>query len=312
MASPKGNFSSADYQAFLQDLIEPAVEEFKVADHLPLLQRLTYSHSVPLGQKTFKIPQIKNSSGIADRLGEYGRADNVRYEVGELEFTVERYGASILLTKDAIDTARAEGVLDPINRAVSNAMRVMDRTYANTLVDVVKLGWGGGLTTAEFEDAPEYAGRTFTAHTHVVDYRTANEPGNTPSVLTLDLILDAKDDVAEHGYIPDTIMMSPREHTKLIKVLDTNDAEALLEQGQIDGSIGRIFGMEIFVNAWMPDDLFLVVDSSAKPIVFAERESPEFVTDFSALNRLFDGQVLASWVFGVTEAWAGAVYYHDA
>lgn len=311
MPSPEGNYSSADYEQFVQELIVPSIENFKIADHQPLVARMTYRQQVPLGQKTFKIPRLEVSEGIADYLGEYGKASYAKDAVSELEVAVERRGTGYLLTKDSIDSARLEGVFDPINRAVDNALRVMDRTYASTMIDAMEGGWGGGLNPGDYEDAPPYAGRTFTGHTHVVDYRTGNGQSLTPQALDLAIILDAKDNVAEHGYVPDTIFMSHKEHTELVLLMDSTDAESLLEEAQVEGSIGRILGLDIFVTPWLSDKQFIVADSGAKPIVFAEREGLSDASEFDPLSRLLEGQMHASWAFAVVEEWAGAIYYHD-
>lgn len=311
----KGMHTEADYEQFLLDEIAPAVEDFNISNADALIGLCTFRHPVTPGRDGFKIPVLKRSEESVQRLGEFGRSAYMKTDREELEFTVERFGIAVAFTEDALARALDEGVVDPIQNELRHARLLMTDKYGDTLKSVFLTGWG------DAEDAPKYADRTFSSHSHLINDTATTDgdiaadethyPGAADEKLTLKVIRGSKMHVSEHGYRPDVMVVSDAGLNDILTLLETQGSGSPLLPATIDGSIGRLYGLSIFVTPWMDDDQLVILDSRQKPIVFGEKESLELRTERNLLERLWDGQMFASWVFGMVHKWAGIAVRFD-
>lgn len=312
----KGLHTEADYNDFLLDEIAPAVEDFNITDADALIGLLTFRHPVTPGRDGFKIPVLKRSEEAVQRLGEFGRSAYMKTDRETLEFTVERYGIAVAFTEDALARALDEGVVDPIQNELRHARLLMSDKYGTTIKTVMLDAWG------DAEDAPKYADRTFVSHSHLINDTATTDgdiaaddvhfPGATDEKLSLKVIRGAKMHVSEHGYRPDVMVISDAGLNDMLTLLETQGTGSPLLPATIEGSVGRLYGLSIFTTPWMDDDRFVIVDSRQKPIVFGEKEGLELRTERNILERLWDGQMFASWVFGMVHKWAGVSVRFDS
>jgi len=315
----KGMHTEADYDEFLQEVIAPAVEDFKITNADALIGLMTFRHPITPGRDGFKIPVLKRGDDVVQRLGEFGRAAYMKSDRDELEFAAERYGISVAFTEDALARALDEGVVDPIQNELRHARLLMSDKYGATIKTPVISGWG------DAEDAPKYADRTFANHSHLINdggtgdgdlqgdaQHFPENAANTDEVLRLSTIRGAKSHVSEHGQAPDTMIVSDFGLNDILTLLETQGVGSPLLPATIEGSVGRLYGMNIFVTPWMNDNTFVIVDSRQKPIVFGERESLELRTERNLLERKWDGQMMAAWVFGMVHKWAGIAVTYDS
>lgn len=306
----KGNASREDYEQFIQDHIVTAVDEFLVSEASVLIPLLTYRQQVPRGQESFIIPVKKRTSHGMELLGEYGRASYIHTERDSLSFTVQRKALSLLLTEDGIAKAVEEGVVDAVQNELNNAFLEVADEYADTLKTVLLDGWADGTT-----DAPTYADRTFVAHDHIVDAveldAAATVTGGAAGALTKKVLRQARHLVMEHGEDADLLIVPPQAELDIIELMEAQGTGVPLLPATISGSIGRIYGMDIMVTPWMPDGRFVVTGRRRKPIVFGEREKPELRQEFRELDRQWDAQIHASWVFGMVHKFAGATVTYN-
>lgn len=305
-----GNASQEDYEQFILDHIVPAIDEFLIESADALVALVTYRQSVPRGQESFKIPVKQRTNHGMETLGEYGRASYIHTERSSLEFTVERKALSLLLTEDAIAKAVEEGVVDAVQNELDNAFIEVSDEYAATLKTVLLDGWGDG------EDAPLFADRTFANHSHIKDAvdldPAADTAGGAAGALNRKVLRQARQDVMEHGEDASILIVSPQTEVDILELAEEHSSGGgMLLPATINGSIGRLYGMDIFVSAWMPDDRFVVTGRRRKPIVFGEREAPELRSEFKQLDRQWDAQIHASWVFGMVHKWAGVTVTYN-
>jgi len=105
-------------------------------------------------------------------------------------------------------------------------------------------------------------------------------------------ITNALDLIAAHGYMADSIVISPKHYKSLLDLGDfvtaftaaqgeagdaSNPTTAAMMPGSpvrdaaSTGRVGSIYGLNVVVNAWCPPGRYLVYDSKVKPMVYVER-----------------------------------------
>ena len=122
--------------------------------------------------------------------------------------------------------------------------------------------------------------------THYLKSNTAADG----SIALID-ILTAMERVSQHGYNPDTLLISPLHYHSLLKLADFTSgyvagsgatavssasnprdlANSFVQDTNKTATIGSIYGLKVVVNAWNPTDRFLVWDASSKPVAYVER-----------------------------------------
>ena len=101
----------------------------------------------------------------------------------------------------------------------------------------------------------------------------------TDSEVALSEITNAIDLIGQHGYNADTIVISPKHYKSLLDLADFTAAQGAansplrggafperLENTANTGLVGTLFGLNIFVNAYIPSTRYGVFDLSSKPM----------------------------------------------
>ena len=108
----------------------------------------------------------------------------------------------------------------------------------------------------------------------------------TDSTVSLAEITNAIDLIGQHGYNADTVVISPKHYKTLLDLADFTAAVGAANspiRGGADtgplantsntGLVGSLFGLNVFVNAYIPSTRYGVFDLSAKPMAYVERRA---------------------------------------
>jgi hypothetical protein len=136
-------------------------------------------------------------------------------------------------------------------------------------------------TTTEYDAMGNNSG------SHYVNSQSGSGSATTAELALADLTA-AMELIASKGLSADTIMISPSHSKVLLDLADftvpfasgtVTSANPGASKGGIDyvnetaasGLVGQIYGMNVFVNAYVPMTSFGVFDMSVKPIAYVER-----------------------------------------
>jgi hypothetical protein len=106
----------------------------------------------------------------------------------------------------------------------------------------------------------------------------------TASTVALSEITKGIELIGQHGYNADSIVISPKHYKTLLDLADFTVAQGAsnspvrggafpdnLESLNNTGLIGTLYGLNIFVNAYVPPTRYGVFDLSVKPMAYVER-----------------------------------------
>ena len=139
----------------------------------------------------------------------------------------------------------------------------------------------GLYTTTEYDAMGNNSG------SHYVNSQSGSGSATTAELALADLTA-AMELIASKGLSADTIMISPSHYKVLLDLADftvpfasgtVTSANPGASKGGIEyvnetaasGLVGQIYGMNVFVNAYVPMTSFGVFDMSVKPIAYVER-----------------------------------------
>ena len=233
--------------------------------------------------------------------------------------TVGEWGLALGVTRRMIEDSR----FNEVELALNEARRAVDRhvtkhvMYALLGVYDAPLGTGiaaGGIVAATTEASIT----TFSTNTYsgflgeggTVDAGRINSYGLSASPelvashyvaaagagsgsFALKDVTTSLDLIAAHGYMADTVIISPKHYKSLLDLGDfvtaftaaqggvgtdgNNPTTAAMMPGSpvassaSTGLVGSIYGLKVIVNAWCPPDRCLIYDSKVKPMVYVER-----------------------------------------
>jgi len=236
---------------------------------------------------------------------------------------VKEWGIAVGVTRRMIEDSR----FNEVELALNEARKAVDRHVTDHFVKCVyglaDTTYGTGLTgsTLDIEEGSndtESGITTFSDNPHggwLGDGSTINDGraysyanssdtnlikthylkdigGGTAGMIALIDILTAMERISQHGYNPDTLLISPLHYHSLLKLADFTSAyvvgsgasvvggagnprvdfsNTFVESTNKNAQIGSIYGLNVVVNAWNPTDRFLVFDASVKPVAYVER-----------------------------------------
>jgi len=106
----------------------------------------------------------------------------------------------------------------------------------------------------------------------------------TDSAVTLSELTQAIELIGSRGYNADTIVISPKHYKSLLDLADFTAQQGAanspirggafpdrLEGTANTGLVGQLYGLNIFVNAYVPPTRYGVFDLSVKPMAYVER-----------------------------------------
>jgi len=125
--------------------------------------------------------------------------------------------------------------------------------------------------------------------TNLVSSHYVNAASGAAGAVSLSDITNAMDLIGEQGYTADTVVISPAHYKSLLNLADFTTAYvgggagapttagmaggSPLANAAANGLVGRLFGLNVFVNAWIPSSRFGVFDMKVKPATYVERRA---------------------------------------
>ena len=226
--------------------------------------------------------------GVTRRMIEDSRFNEVELALNEARKAVDRHITDHFI-KCVFGVADATYGTKTISE---NAGDVNTEAEINTFATNPHGGFlgSGGSVTADGTRVYEYGNATSgnLTRTHYVNTAQA-----TAGTLALGDLLEGIDLIAQHGYSADTLLMSPTHFNALLKLADftavftagegatTAGSSNYHKQGGLENTfvqdtnktrvIGQIYGLNVMANAWCPNDQYMMLDSSVKPVAYVER-----------------------------------------
>ena len=222
--------------------------------------------------------------GVTRRMIEDSRFNEVELALNEARRAVDRH-----MSKHVVYALM--GIYDAdlqtgINSTAAGIVKGTAEVGSNGVADFADNLYGGFLGSGTAAQVTAGSGRFLDyglaaaadlARSHYVE-------AATDSVVSLAEITNAIDLIGQHGYNADTIVISPKHYKSLLDLADFTVAQGAanspirggafperLEQTANTGLVGTLFGLNIFVNAYIPSTRYGVFDLSAKPMAYVER-----------------------------------------
>jgi hypothetical protein len=296
-----------------------ALGDYK-ATELPVIKMFATTMSTDTGgdiDLSFALPSMKMESIDEGSTPKYQHTKMRSERVG-----VREWGIAVGVTRRMIEDSRFNEVELALNEARKAVDRHITDHFVKCVYSIADSTYGTGISGATTIDAAtgdtESAITTFATNPHggwLGDGSTINSGGRaysyanssdtnlvkthylkalggaTDGMISLIDILTAMERISQHGYNPDTLLISPLHYHSLLKLADFTSGYVVgsgasvvgsatnprdLENTFVEGTnqtatIGSIYGLKVIVNAWNPTDRFLVFDASVKPVAYVER-----------------------------------------
>jgi len=145
------------------------------------------------------------------------------------------------------------------------------------------------LTEYGLYSATEYNAMGTNSGSHYIS-SSSGEGSSSTAEITLNDLTTAIELIGSKGLNADTIVISPSHYKALLDLADftvpfntatssTNTKDTAVSKGGIDyvdsvantGLVGQIYGLNVFVNAYVPMTKFGVFDMSVNPMAYVER-----------------------------------------
>ena len=198
-------------QEEIRDVVLRTVEE-------NLLYRMAFGTSLNvsgMANDTLKIPVEGDTMGEPVEIKPGMEFPLDEEDISTISVTVAKYGVAIKIAKEAIDDSK----FDVIAMQVEKKARKMQELL-NTL-----------------------------AHTELAANLHANSPiGTDGGPLVFDEIIDARTELVNSGFMPNMIIVDPKGEADLIKSAEFQRATDLGDDVVLNGAIGRVAGMSVFVD----------------------------------------------------------------
>ena len=223
--------------------------------------------------------------GVTRRMIEDSRFNEVELALNEARRAVDRH-----MSKHVIYALFGIGDAD-LQTGISNAS--IDKQDAEVgssgINDFAVNLYGGFIGSGTAAQAAAGSGR-------YVDYgltaaadlaRTHYQEATTNGTVTLADLTLAIELIGQHGYNADTVVISPKHYKTLLDLADFSaavgaanspirggsDALGGIRDTAATGLVGSLFGLNIYVNAYIPPTAYGVFDMSAKPMAYVERRA---------------------------------------
>lgn len=210
--------------------------------------------------------------------------------------SAKEYGIATGITRRFIEDSSEKEVnirLAEATRAMKDKeMAVILAAMQTKITSTSNSGWFGIATVADSDtgedlNLPDPYGSnswaTVALHTPIVVAGDAKAGAighvyttGSATLRLLDLIV-AKRNIAEHGYVPDMLIINSGQMAEIEKLASWTPAAtysipagSVVEAFSTKGVIGQIQGLTVLVNDFIPAGYFVVIDSKEKPIGFVE------------------------------------------
>ena len=236
-----------------------------------------YQHT-QLRDELLSVKQWSMRIGVTREMMEDSRFNEMALAMTEAQRAVQRHhiGHVIKTVFGIGDTVFGTGISNASITAASTEAALV--TFANNPHGGF---FASGATSDNRTDRLDefgYDNSWDTAGNHLSHY--VNATGSSNGDIALSDVLKGIEYIGEHGYEANAIVVSPKHKNTLLGMADfTTVFGTDATKGGIDyvnavsktGIIGTLYGLPVFVSAWVPQNRFGVFDLSVKPVAYVER-----------------------------------------
>jgi len=287
-----------------------ALQDYKVTD-LPALQLFTETMTTDTGgdiDLTFAMPSM-NMEAIDEGSTPKYQHTKMRSE----RVSVKEWGIAVGVTRRMIEDSRFNEVELALNEARRAVDRHMAKHVVYALMGIGDATFNTGIGNADIiKTSPEigsngvadfdkniyggFIGSGTALGGRITNYGLAADAdlirshyveAATDSAVTLAELTQAIELIGQHGYNADTVVISPKHYKSLLDLADFTAAvgasNSAIQAGTSElggvrgtagsGLVGSLFGLNIFVNAYVPPTRYGVFDLSVKPMAYVERRA---------------------------------------
>ena len=190
-----------------------------------------------------------------------------------IEIGVNKYALTAAVATETIEDARWDVLGDSLRNAMKGMAKARNKVIGNVLLAGGLTGTGVGAISSWYttETPPAYGSNTFTTHTsHLKNLGTG---------IAVSDFRDAVEHIAHHGYRADAALVNSAQVKDLLGLISETAGSTT---GYIPQSVyeewfktgkpqGNLYGLAIIQNDYIPAGSILVVDSSVKPVGFAQK-----------------------------------------
>lgn len=231
--------------------------------------------------------RVLKHSAVLKELAEGTRPDYQDIDYYKYNIPVKIYGHATGVTREFIeDSSKKE-----VQMRLADATRAARKHRVNLIVTAMKqgiatadkFGWYGPLTCAADYNASvdlnvpdDYGANTWAnVAAHMVTNGNYNstvaghvyKTGNAK--LRLIDLTAGKKHIREHGHAPKLMFINSAQEQELLDLAGwttTMTPVSIHEKVAVGGEIGRMLGLDIIVNDYIPAQYFVIVDNESKPI----------------------------------------------
>ena len=152
--------------------------------------------------------------------------------------------------------------------------------------------------------------------------RTHYREAATNGTVTLSDLTTAIELIGQHGYNADTVVISPKHYKTLLDLADFTaavgaansairggtDALGGIRDTASSGLVGSLFGLNIYVNAYIPPTAYGVFDMSSKPMAYVERR-PMTVEEANPGFGIVGSYMSMRYGLKITKPETGVIFY---
>ena len=259
-----------------------AIQDYKVTN-MPVIQQFAERFTTETGGDidiTFAKPSMA--------LEQIEEGDTPAYQHTDLRnerISVKEWGLAVGVTRRMLEDSRFSEMEMALNEARRAVERHVTQHFIYTVFGLYKAEFGTGVSGATIvKTNTEAQLTTFANCTHGGFYGKTPTTGGD-AVRIYDYGEYSAADLAALGTTADTIMISPSHYKTLLNLADftapftsTGD-DAINSKGGLDyvnnvsnsGLVGQLYGLNVYMNHYIPKGRYGVFDMKVKPVAYVER-----------------------------------------
>jgi hypothetical protein len=248
----------------------------------------SYQHN-DLRNERVSVKEWGLAVGVTRRMLEDSRFSEMEMALNEARRAVERH-----VTKHFVYTVF--GIHDAVYGTGVSAGNIIATSEEDDLVVFANASHGSfygkdpatitGTNVQRLYDYGEYSASDLAGlNTTGSHYFNSAGTGGATGDLALADITTAMELINAKGGTADTIMISPSHYKTLLNLADftapftSTGADAVNSKGGLDyvnnvsnsGLVGQLYGLNVYMNHWIPKDRYGIFDMKVKPVAYVER-----------------------------------------
>ena len=285
-----------------------AIQDYKVTE-MPVVSMFAERFTTDTGGDV-DITFSKPSMGL-EQIEEGSTPAYQHTDLRNERVSVKEYGIAVGVTRRMLEDSRFSEMELALNEARKAVERHVTKHFVYAVFGIVDTTFGTtaiGAATAEtaietFDDNPHggFYGASPSSGTRLYDYGNyttgdlntmgshyfASQDSDSDALGDIDLtdITKSIELMAAKGMTPDTILVSPTHYKTLLNLADftapfgTTGTSRESSKGGLDyvnqtsgsGVVGQLYGLNVVVNAYVPNNRCGVFDMKTKPVAYVER-----------------------------------------